>query len=109
MKVPFVDLSANYHSVQCEVDSAMEDVIADTRFIGGPPVEEFEASFAEYVDCDYAVAVNSGTDALRFALRAADVEKGEEVITVSHTWISSVDGIVHNGSRPRFVDVDPST
>lgn len=109
MDVPFVDLAANYRRVEDEIDAAMDTVIDDTRFIGGEPVETFEQRFADFIGVDEGVGVASGTDAIFLGLKALGVGSGDEVITVSHTFVSTVDGIVHNDARPRFVDIDHST
>lgn len=109
MDVPFVDLAANYRRVRDRVDDSMAAVIDDTRFIGGEPLEAFERNFAAFVDVDEGVGVASGTDAIFLGLKALGVRPGDEVVTVSHTFVSTVDGIVNNGARPRFVDVDPET
>jgi dTDP-4-amino-4,6-dideoxygalactose transaminase len=109
MDVPFVDLSANYERIQDEVDSAMAEIVSSTRFIGGETLSDFERSFAEYVGTEHAIGVGSGTEAIRHGLEALGVGEGDDVLTVSHTFVSTVDGIVHNGARPRFVDIDPDT
>lgn len=109
MEIPFVDLSANYERIQAEVDNRMKKVVEDTAFIGGDSVETFEQRFADYLGVDHGVGVASGTDAIFLALKALGVGDGDEVATVSHTFVSTVDGIVNNGARPKFVDVDPDT
>jgi dTDP-4-amino-4,6-dideoxygalactose transaminase len=109
MDVPFVDLTANYRRIEAEIDGAMAEVIESTQFIGGDTLREFERAFADYVGVDHAVGVGSGTEAIRLGLETLGVGDGDEVVTVSHTFVSTVDGIVNNGGRPRFVDVDPDT
>jgi dTDP-4-amino-4,6-dideoxygalactose transaminase len=78
-------------------------------FIGGPQVSGFEAEFAAFCDSKYCVGVNSGTDALRFALLAAGVGPGDEVVTVPHTFIATTEAISQVGAKPVFVDIDPKT
>jgi dTDP-4-amino-4,6-dideoxygalactose transaminase len=78
-------------------------------FIGGPNVEGFEKEFAEFCNTQYCIGVNSGTDALRFALMAAGVGPGDEVITVPNTFIATTEVISQVGATPVFVDIDPNT
>src|SRR5579863_2254280 len=75
----------------------------------GPEVEAFEREFAQAVDAPYACAVSSGTAALHLALLAAGVGAGDEVVTVSHSFIATADAIRHCGATPVFVDIDPAT
>jgi len=109
MEVPFVDLGANYMRVRETIDDNIAAVIDDTQFIGGEPLKTFERNFANFIDVNEGIGVASGTDAIYLGLKALGVGPGDEVITVSHTFISTVDGILNNGARPRFVDVDPET
>lgn len=106
MDVPFVDLGANYRRVQGAVDANIAEVIEETQFIGGKPVDRFEQNFADFIDVNHAIGVASGTDAIFLGLKALGVGPGDEVIAVSHTFVSTVDGVVNNGARPRFVDID---
>jgi len=75
----------------------------------GEEVEKFEEEFSKYIGVKYGIGVNSGSDALFLALKALGISEGDEVITVSHTFISTVDAIVRNGAKPVFVDIDPDT
>lgn len=109
MDVPFVDLAANYDRIRDDIDDRIAEVIETTQFIGGNTVAQFETNFAEYIGVDHAVGLASGTDALRLALEALGVGPGDEVVTVSHTFVSSVDAIRHNGATPRFVDIRPES
>jgi dTDP-4-amino-4,6-dideoxygalactose transaminase len=109
MQVPFVDLKAQYRTIAAEVDEAMQRVIADTDFILGKEVELFEQEFAAYCEAEYAVGLDSGISALELALRAYGIGQGNEVITVSHTFIATVSSISFTGASPVFVDVDPVT
>jgi dTDP-4-amino-4,6-dideoxygalactose transaminase len=83
--------------------------LATAGFIGGPMVEGFESDFAKYCDVKFCVGVNSGTDALRFALSAAGVGSGDVVLTVPNTFIATTEAISQTGARPDFVDVDLHT
>lgn len=108
MRVPFVDLNAQYRSIQHEMDRAMLQVVASSQFILGPDVRLFEEEFAAYCDARYAIGVDSGTSALELALRALDVGPGDEIITAANTFIATVLAIWATGARPVLVDVDPA-
>ena len=84
-------------------------VIETAGFIGGPEVEGFEREFAHFCETQYCVGVNSGTDALRFALMAAGVQPGDIVLTVPNTFIATTEAISQAGARPDLVDIDPAT
>jgi dTDP-4-amino-4,6-dideoxygalactose transaminase len=107
--IPFVDLTREDACIGMVLDKAVRRVRNRGSFILGEEVKAFEAEFARYVGVEYAVAVNSGSDALFIALRGLGIKPGDEVITVSHTFISTVDAIVRNGATPVFVDIDPTT
>src|SRR6202011_3107026 len=92
-----------------ELTEGFHRVLRTASFIGGPMVEEFEKAFASFCDTSHAVAVSSGTDALRFALMAAGVGPGDVVVTVPHTFIATTEAISQAGARPEFVDVDERT
>jgi dTDP-4-amino-4,6-dideoxygalactose transaminase len=106
MRVPFVDLRAQYAAIGPEIDQAIQAVIADTAFIGGPYLRKFEEEFAAFCEVQYAVGVSNGTDALRLALLACGIGPGDEVITVPNTFIATAEAISMIGAQPRFVDVD---
>jgi dTDP-4-amino-4,6-dideoxygalactose transaminase len=107
--VPFLDLKAQYMSIQSEVDAAVLSVLASTQYVLGPSVADFEASFAGYCGVEHAVALNTGTSALHLALLAAGIGPGDEVITVSMTFVATTAAILYAGAKPVFVDVDPAT
>lgn len=109
MKVPFLDLNAQLEPIRAEVDEAIARVLDNTSFILGPTVAEFEEQFANHTGRQHAIGVNSGTSALHLALLAAGVGQGDEVITTSHTWISTTWAISYVGATPVFADVDPGT
>src|SRR5919199_876679 len=109
LPVPQVDLTAQFRSIKTAVMQAIEDVLESGQLFLGPHTRAFEAEFAEYCGTRYAVAVANGTDALHLALRAAGIGPGDEVITVSHTFIATVEAITQVGARPVLVDVDPVT
>lgn len=107
--IPFVDLVTPHLELQDELMDAVKGIITTGMFVGGPAVEHFEQEFARSCDTKYCVAVNSGTDALRFALTAAGVGKGDAVVTVANTFVATVEAIVQAGATPYFVDVDRKT
>jgi len=107
--IPFVDLHAQYHSIKDEIDAAVATVLERCDFIMGKAVEEFETEFAEQIGARHAVAVSSGTDALNLAVKACGIKEGDEVITVSNTWISTAFAATRVGARVKFVDIDPDT
>jgi dTDP-4-amino-4,6-dideoxygalactose transaminase len=109
MMIPFVDLKAQYATIQRDVDEALHNVVANADFILGKDVELFEQEFARFCNADYAVGVDSGTSALELALRAYAIGDGDEVITVSHTFIATVAAISYTGARPVLVDIDQDT
>ena len=109
MRVPFLDLKVQYRQIEQEVVPMVTEAMENGMFIGGPNVEGFEKEFAEYCDAEFCIGVNSGTDALRFALIAAGVRPGDEVITVSNTFIATTEAISQVGAVPVFVDIDPKT
>lgn len=109
MNVPFLDLITPHRELEEELMGVVRDTFRTGRFIGGPLVEDFEREFAAYCDTRYCVGVGSGTDALRFALEAAGVRRGDVVITVPFTFIATTEAISQVGARPAFVDIDPRT
>jgi dTDP-4-amino-4,6-dideoxygalactose transaminase len=109
MKVPFLNLELQHSRLRKEIRGAIDAVIEDSAFAGGPFVEEFEKEFAAYCNCPFAVGVGSGTDALWLALLAFGVEPGDEVITVPNTFMATAEAITYCGARPVFVDVDEHT
>ncbi|MBW2990857.1 DegT/DnrJ/EryC1/StrS family aminotransferase [Candidatus Woesearchaeota archaeon] len=109
MKIPLVDLKAQYLAIRNEIDSAIQEIIDNTSFIMGPPVKRFEQSLAKFCECRHAVGVGSGSSALFLALKAYDIKKGDEVITVPNSFIATAEAVVQAGATPVFVDVDEKT
>jgi len=109
MKVPFVDLVAQYNSIKTPVEEAMFNVVRSSAFILGPDVKQFEAEFATFCEAEHAIGVDSGTSALELALRAFEIGPGDEVITAANTFIATVLAISYVGAKPVLVDVDPLT
>jgi dTDP-4-amino-4,6-dideoxygalactose transaminase len=108
-QVPFVDLGAQYRTIAAEIDEAVSKVIRETDFILGREVRLFEEEFARFCEVQYAIGVDSGTSALELALRAYDIGRGDEVITVANSFIASALAISHAGATPVLVDVDRQT
>lgn len=109
MKVPFVDLYAQYSTIKSEIDSAIADVIAQSGFIRGTHVDAFEVAWAKTLGVNHCVSCANGTDALYIAMRALGVKPGDEVITTAHSWISTSETITQAGGRVVFVDTDDVT
>ncbi len=107
--VPLVDLSAQHQALQTEIETAIDRVIASSRFIGGSEVQDFETAFAAYCDCQYAVGVASGTAAIELTLRALDIGPGDEVITTPFTFFATAEAILQAGAAVVFADVNPVT
>jgi dTDP-4-amino-4,6-dideoxygalactose transaminase len=107
--VPFLDLVLPHVQLEKELMAAVKDVITTGMFIGGPVLEAFEREFAEFCETKYSIGVSSGTDALRFALMAAEVGKDDIVVTVPNTFIATIEAIVQTGATPHFVDVEKQT
>jgi dTDP-4-amino-4,6-dideoxygalactose transaminase len=107
--IPFLDLVTPHVELEQELTAVFQQVIRTAGFIGGPMVENFEKEFAAFCQVERSVAVNSGTDALRFALMAAGVKQGEVLVTVPHTFIATTEAISQAGALPEFVDIDERT
>ncbi len=107
IKVPFLDLAAQYKSLKTEIDQAIGEVLSKNQYILGPAVIAFENNFAQYCESQHCVGVGSGTDALHLALLAHGVGPGDEVITQANTFIATLEAISYTGAIPVLVDVDP--
>ncbi|MGC8490870.1 MAG: DegT/DnrJ/EryC1/StrS family aminotransferase [Syntrophobacteraceae bacterium] len=109
VKVPFVDLRAQYLSIKEEIDEAIDQVLETTAFIGGRFVKSFEEAFAHYCGASFCVGVGNGTDALYLTLRALGIGQGDEVVTAANSFIATSEAITMTGARVAFVDCDPHT
>jgi dTDP-4-amino-4,6-dideoxygalactose transaminase len=103
--IPFIDLKAQHLTIKGELNAAIARVLDSCNFILGEEVEGFEQEFASYCQAEHAIGVNSGTSALHLALLAANIKPGDEVITVSFTFVATAAAIRYVGARPVFVDV----
>ena len=107
--IPFVDLATQHAAIQSEINAAIQQVLSQSNFILGSQVEEFEQVFARFVGSEHAVGVSSGLDALRLALKALDVDSGDEVILPANTYIATALAVSSTGARPVLVDCDSET
>lgn len=109
MKVPLVDLKAGFFEIKEEVMNQIEEVFSHMNLFLGSNVQAFEKEFSNFCGVNHGIGVSSGTDAIHLALRACGVCKGDEVITVSHTFFATIEAISYTGARPVFVDIDPKS
>jgi dTDP-4-amino-4,6-dideoxygalactose transaminase len=107
--VPLVDLKAQFITIEAEVRLAIDRVLESQHFILGPEVEALEREIAKYCQCEYAIGVSSGTDAILISLMVIGVEPGDEIITTPYTFFATAGAIARLGGRPVFVDIDPRT
>jgi dTDP-4-amino-4,6-dideoxygalactose transaminase len=106
MNVPFVDLKLQYQSIKNQIDTAIENVITETAFIGGKYVNQFEKDFATLYGVKHCISCANGTDSLYIIMKMLGIGAGDEVITVANSWISSSETISQTGATPVFVDID---
>lgn len=106
MKIPFVDLRAQYMSIKPAIDSAIEEVITNTAFISGRYAKTFEEEFSAYTGLEHTIACGNGTDSLEILLQAMGIGPGDEVIIPVLTWISTGEAVTSVGATPVFVDID---
>jgi dTDP-4-amino-4,6-dideoxygalactose transaminase len=109
LKVPLVDLQAQYRPLRDEILAAITRVSDSQRFVMGPEIAALEGELARMLDVGHAVAVSSGTDALLLALMTLGVQAGDEVVTSAYSFFASSGVIARLGARPVFVDIDPVT
>ena len=106
MKVPLVDLHAQYLSLKPELDEAIARVIRESSYIRGPYVEQFEKDFAALLGAKHCISVANGTDAIYIALKMLGVGPGDEIITTANSWIATSEAVTQCGATPVFVDVE---
>jgi dTDP-4-amino-4,6-dideoxygalactose transaminase len=107
--IPFVDFKRENEEIGQEMLQVIQRVLKSGWFILGEETEKFEDEFSKYIGAKFGIGVNSGSDALYLAVKSLGISTGDEVITVSHTMISTVDAITRNGAKPIFVDINPET
>jgi dTDP-4-amino-4,6-dideoxygalactose transaminase len=106
MKIPFVDLYAQYLSIKNDIDTAIENVIKNSSYIGGSAVTDFERSFANYIGVTNVIGCANGTDSLEILLQSFGIGKGDEVIVPAASWISTSESVTAVGATPVFVDIE---
>ena len=109
MKVPFLDLKAQYQKIKKDIDQAIGEVVSEQHFILGPKVEALEETIAAYSSARYGIGVASGSDALALSLLALGIGSGDEVITTPFTFFATAGSVSKVGAKPVFVDIDPKT
>jgi len=109
MRIPMVDLAAQYRDLQSELEPALAATLQAAQFILGPNVQAFEKEAAAYLGVKHAITCANGTDALHLALLAAGIGPGDEVITTPFTFIATAEAIAYVGAKAVFVDIDPQT
>ena len=109
MKVPLLDLKAQYKQIKADVDKAVSEVFESQLFINGPQVKDCERAIASYSRSNFATGVSSGTDALLLSLMVDGIGRGDEVITSDYSFFASAGCISRTGAKPVFVDIDPRT
>ncbi len=108
MRVPFVDLKAQYTSLKTELDAAILDVVGNTAFVAGKYATSFEEEFAAYIGAKHCIAVANGTDALEIALASLSIGPGDEVIVPANTFFATSEAVNNVGATPVFVDCEPN-
>jgi dTDP-4-amino-4,6-dideoxygalactose transaminase len=108
-EIKFTNFARENQEIGNEINEAIQRVLRSGRYILGDELLGFEKEFSQYIGAKYAAGVNSGSDALYLSIKALGIGKGDEVITVGHTFISTVDAITRNGALPILVDIDPET
>jgi dTDP-4-amino-4,6-dideoxygalactose transaminase len=105
MKVSFVNYKQQYNNLKSEIDETIKKTLEKGSLILREDVDYFEKNLADFIGVKYAIGINSGTDGLILSLKAAGIDKGDEVITVSHTFMATIASIVHLGAKPVLIDV----
>lgn len=104
-----VDLATQYQAIKSDIDSAIQEVLDSSMYIGGPVVQRFQHALETYLGAKHVIPCANGTDALQIAMMALGLKPGDEVITPSFTYIATTEVIALLGLTPVFVDVDPKT
>jgi len=109
MKIPLVDLKAQYNTIKDEIDQVISDVLSKSAFIGGAYVKDFEDAFASFCGVKHCIGVGNGTDALFIALKCLGIGSGDEVIVPANSFIATAESVTQAGARVVFADIDPRT
>jgi dTDP-4-amino-4,6-dideoxygalactose transaminase len=107
IRIPFLDLNAQYQSIKKDIDGAIAQVIAESAFIRGRFVQQFEQEFGKLYGVKHVIGCGNGTDSLYIIMKMLGIGHGDEVITAANSWISSSETITQAGAKPVFVDVHP--
>jgi len=107
MKVPFLDLKAQYISIKDEMDNAINKIIENTAFIGGKSLTDFNDNFAKFIGIKHAIGVGNGTDALIISLKALGLKSGDEVLVPANSFIATSEAVTNAGGKVVFVDCHP--
>lgn len=108
-KIPLVDIKLQYQAIKDQVNELWMEAFDRMELVLGKNVQEFEKEFAAYNSVKYSIGVGSGTDALTISLLAAGIKPGDEIVTVSHTFIATVESIILVGAIPKLVDIDSNS
>ena len=109
MKIPFFDIKRQYDKIAKEAENAILSVAQSTQYVGGETVRLFEKELAEYLGISFAVSCGNGTDAIRIALKACGIGRGDEVITSPFTFFATAEAIANIGATPVFADISEET
>jgi len=109
VRIPFVDLNAQYNNLKTEIDNAIKECIVGGDFIKGKIVYDFEKSFADFLGAKYCLGCGNGTDALEIILTALNIGNDDEVIVPALTWIATAEAVNNVGAEPIFVDINLET
>ncbi len=109
MNIPFVDLKTQYTALKEDIQTRINTVLEHGQFVLGPEISELENQLCKYTGSQYCITAGSGTQALDLALRACNVNHGDEVITTPFTFFATIDSILNRGAKPVFVDIEPDT
>jgi dTDP-4-amino-4,6-dideoxygalactose transaminase len=109
MQIEMVDLKGQYNKIKSEIDHAVISCIANTTFINGPVVKEFQFNLEQYLGVKHVIPCANGTDSLQIAMMALDLKPGDEVICPAFTYVATAEVIGLLGLTPIMVDVDPQT
>ena len=105
----FIDLQAQYKSIESKILKRINGVLNHGQYIMGPEVSELESELSEYVGVKHSIGCANGTDALSIALKALNIEEGDEVISTPFTFFATGETIAMAGAKLVFADIDPNT
>ena len=106
-QVPITELGLEYEAIKNDLDPLIERILRSGAYVLGPELDQFEKELASYVGVNYAIGVNSGTDAVLLALRALDLRAGDEILVPAMSFFATVEPALLLGLKPVFVDIDP--